>query len=93
VSASPLDLGDAAVDEMRALWIRLEADAMTDLRAFIMDPGDGLIPVRRAIARCARCPWVAIMSGDDDAELADFLHALLTEHIQDLHSGKRGTHE
>jgi hypothetical protein len=86
VSASPLDLGDTAADEMRALWICLEADPMTDLRAFIMDPGDGLIPVRRAIARCKHCDWIAIMSGDDDAELAEFLRLLLGEHLTTLHA-------
>jgi hypothetical protein len=63
----------------------MEADAMTDLRAFLLDPGDGLIPVRRAIARCGHCSWIAIMSGDDDDELAEFLRLLLMEHVNDLH--------
>lgn len=78
---------------MSTLRVRVAADAMTDLRAFLMDNGDGLLPVRRAIARCGTCHWIAIMSGDDDNELADFLHALLREHIQDLHPRSRGTHE
>jgi hypothetical protein len=66
---------------------------MTDLRAFIMNTGDGLLPVRRAIARCASCPWVAVMSGDTDDEIATFLHLLLMEHITTLHPRSRGTHE
>ena len=59
---------------------------MTDLRAFLLDPGDGMVPVRRAIARCGHCDWIAIMSGDDDAELAEFLRLLLGEHLTTLHS-------
>jgi hypothetical protein len=85
VSPSSLDLGDVEADEMPALWIRLEADPMNDLRAFLLDPGDGVLPVRRAIARCASCDWIAIMSGDDDDELAEFLRLLLMAHVHDLH--------
>jgi hypothetical protein len=90
VSASSLDLGDAAADEVRALWVRLEADAM-NLREWILDTGDGLIPVRRAIARCSHCDWLVIMTGDDDAEIAEFLRLLLHEHVTDLHP--EGIHE
>jgi len=57
----------------------------SDLRAFLLDTGDGLLPVRRAVARCASCDWTAIMSGDDDAELAEFLRLLLMAHVTDLH--------
>jgi len=64
---------------------------MTDLRTWILDPGDGLIPVHRAIARCASCEWVAIMTGDDDDELVEFLRLLLLDHVTTLHP--RTTHE
>jgi hypothetical protein len=87
VCASSLVLGDTEADEMPALWVRVEGAPMTnDLRAFLLDPGDGLLPVRRAIARCGHCPWVAFMSGDDDAELAEFLRLLLGEHLTTLHA-------
>lgn len=59
-----------------------------DLRAYIVDladHGDGLLPVRRALARCSTCDWTAVMSGDDDSELTAFLHALLMEHVTRLH--------
>lgn len=78
---------------MPALWVRVEGATLTnDLRAFLLDPGDGMLPVRRAIARCASCDWIAIMSGDDDAELAEFLRLLLMAHVHDLHPRGR-THE
>jgi hypothetical protein len=93
MSASPLVLGDPAADEMRGLRLCLESATMTDLRAFIMDTGDGLLPVRRGIARCNSCGWVAIMSGDDDADIAEFLRLLLMEHVHDLHPRSRGIHE
>jgi hypothetical protein len=87
-------LGDAAGDEVSSVWVRLEGATMTnDLRAFLLDPGGGLLPVRRAIARCASCDWIAIMSGDDDDELAEFLRLLLTEHVNDLHPARGRTHE
>jgi hypothetical protein len=83
-------LGDAAGDEVRALRVCVEGAAM-NLREWILDTGDGLIPVRRAIARCGHCEWMVIMSGDDDAEIAEFLRLLLHEHVTDLHPG--GIHE
>jgi hypothetical protein len=96
VSASPLDLGDAAADEMRALRIRLEADAMSDsLQAVIVDcadRGDGLIPVRRAEASCTACDWHATMTGDTDDEITDFLRLLWWEHATTMHPRRR-THE
>jgi len=49
------------------------------------DQGDGLLPVRRAIARCATCEWTAVMTGDDDDEMADFLEALLHAHVTNEH--------
>jgi hypothetical protein len=57
------------------------------LRDLILDtdPGDGVLPVRRAIARCATCDWTAIMTGDDDEEIADFLELLLHAHVADEH--------
>ena len=65
---------------------------MTD-REWIDDTGDGLIPVRRGVARCGHCDWVARMSGDDDGDIAEFLHLLLTEHLADLHPLPEGIHE
>ena len=59
-----------------------------DLRALIVDTTprtDGLLPVRRAIAKCATCEWTAIMTGDSDEEIAEFLRLLLMDHVTTLH--------
>lgn len=57
------------------------------LRELIVDTdrGDGLLPVRRAIARCATCDWTATMTGDTDEELAEFLRLLLMHHVTEMH--------
>jgi hypothetical protein len=47
-----------------------------------VEPDDG---IRRAIASCGACPWTAIMRGDTDEEITEFLRLLLAEHISTLH--------
>jgi hypothetical protein len=55
------------------------ADTLADDRGW--DPVTAaVLPVRQAVARCPACPWTAIMSGDDDQEIAGFLYAQLLAH-------------
>jgi hypothetical protein len=50
------------------------------------DPDD---PVRRARASCNACDWIAIMRGDTDDEIADFLRQRFAAHVAEKH---RRTH-
>ena len=82
VSAASVGLGDAGRDAVPPVRVPLAGPAVTD---------DD--PVRRAIARCGVCAWTAIMRGDTDAEITEFLRVLLAEHLTTLHPRRRGTHE
>jgi hypothetical protein len=46
-------------------------------------------PVRRARASCNACDWIAIMRGDTDEEIADFLRQRFAAHVAEKH---RRTH-
>jgi hypothetical protein len=82
VSAALLDVGDAGRDAVPPVRVPVAGAAVTD--------DDD--PVRRAIARCGVCDWTAIMRGDTDAEITEFLRLLLADHLTTLHPRRR-THE
>jgi hypothetical protein len=78
VSAALLDVGDAGRDAVPPVRVPLAGATVTD---------DD--PVRRAVARCGVCPWTAIMRGDTDAEITEFLRLLLADHLTTLHPRRR----
>jgi hypothetical protein len=41
--------------------------------------------VRRGVARCKACRWIAIMRGDTDAEIAEFLRRQYVDHLRTMH--------
>jgi hypothetical protein len=71
------DAGDHAVPPVR---VPVAGTTMTD--------DDG---IRRASASCGVCPWTAIMRGDTDAEIFEFLRLLLADHLTTMHTRTHGT--
>jgi hypothetical protein len=71
------DAGDHAVPPVR---VPVTGTTMTD--------DDG---IRRASASCGVCPWTAIMRGDTDAEIFEFLRLLLADHLTTMHTRTHGT--
>jgi hypothetical protein len=51
--------------------------------------GATVTEVRRARASCNACDWIAIMRGDTDEEIADFLRQRFAAHVAEKH---RRTH-
>jgi hypothetical protein len=64
-------LGDAGGDAVPPVRVPVAGAAVTD---------DD--PVRRALASCGACPWTAIMRGDTDEEITEFLRLRLAEHLR-----------
>jgi hypothetical protein len=78
-------VGDAGRDAVPPVRVSVAGTAVID-----DDPDDGR---RRAVARCGVCPWMAIMRGDTDEEITEFLRLLLADHLTTLHPKRRRHHE
>ena len=76
-----LDVGDAGDHAVPPVRVPVAGATLTD--------DDG---IRRASASCGVCPWTAIIRGDTDEEIFEFLRFLLADHLTTMHL-ERGTHE
>jgi hypothetical protein len=79
VSAPLLDVGDAGDHAVPPVRVPVAGDAVTD-------DADG---IRRATASCGVCPWTAIIRGDTDEEIFEFLRVLLADHLTTMHTRPR----
>jgi hypothetical protein len=75
VSAALLDMGDAGDHAVPSVRVPVAGAAVTE--------------VRRGRASCSVCDWRAIMRGDTDEEIADFLRQRFAAHVAEKH---RRTH-
>jgi hypothetical protein len=82
VSAALLDMGDVGDHAVPPVRVPVAGAAVTD--------DDG---IRRASASCGVCPWTAIIRGDTDEEIFEFLRLLLADHLTTMHVRRRGIHE
>ena len=76
VPAPSVVVGDAGRDAVSALRVSVAGAAV------IADDDD---PVRHATAWCHACAWVAIMRGDTDEEITDFLRQQYAVHVAERH--------